>query len=91
MLPVVAGPNRTARAILINTGLLVASSLLLYVTGALGWVYLMGAVLAGVYFVVLNIRLVKTPSRDLAWTNFKASMTYLTLLLTAVALDVLWL
>jgi protoheme IX farnesyltransferase len=88
MLPVVAGPNRTSRAILINTGLLVASSLLLYVAGALGWVYMTGALLAGTYFLFQNIRLVKNPSRDLAWTNFKASMAYLSLLLVAVALDV---
>jgi protoheme IX farnesyltransferase len=90
MLPVVVGPARTARAILINTGLLVASSLLPYGTGALGRMYLIGAVLAGTYFLIQNIRLVKNPSRDLAWTNFKASMAYLTLLLTAVTLDVFW-
>ena len=90
MLPVVAGPARTARAILINTGLLVSSSLLPYLAGTLGWVYLIGALLAGGYFLFQNYRLVKNPSRDLAWTNFKASMSYLSLLLAVVALDVFW-
>jgi protoheme IX farnesyltransferase len=88
MLPVVAGPARTAQAILTNTILLVASSLLPYWVGTLGWLYLAGALLGGIYFLVQNIRLVRNPSKDLAWTNFKASMTYLSLLLLAVMLDV---
>ena len=90
MLPVVVGPARTARAILFNTGLLVASSVLPYLAGTLGRVYLIGALLAGGYFLLQNLRLVRNPSRDLAWTNFKASMAYLSLLLAVVALDVFW-
>ena len=90
MLPVLVGPARTARAILINTILLAASSLLLYGTGSLGGIYLGGALLAGAYFLAQNLRLVRNPSPELAWTNFKASMVYLTLLLTAVTLDVFW-
>lgn len=88
MLPVVAGPTRTAQAILINTILLVASSLLPYWAGPLGHLYLVGALLAGIYFLVQNVRLVRNPSQDLAWKNFKASMVYLSLLLLAVMLDV---
>jgi len=84
------GPARTARAILFNTGLLVASSVLPYLAGTLGRVYLIGALLAGGYFLLQNLRLVRNPSRDLAWTNFKASMAYLSLLLAVVALDVFW-
>jgi protoheme IX farnesyltransferase len=90
MLPVVAGPIRTARVILFNTALLVASSLIPYGTGSLGRIYLIGAILAGAYFLVQNIRLIINPSRDLARTNFKASMLYLSLLLVAVVLDVFW-
>jgi protoheme IX farnesyltransferase len=90
MLPVVVGPARTARAIFINTALLVASSLLPYTLGTLGRLYLAGAVMAGAYFLVQNIRLIKNPSTVLAWANFKASMFYLTLLLAAITLDVIF-
>lgn len=91
MLPVLVGPARTARAILVNTVLLVVSSLLPYGMGNLGRIYLIGAVVAGLYFLFLNLRLVWNPSPEMAWANFKASMSYLTILLAAVTLDVLWL
>jgi protoheme IX farnesyltransferase len=90
MLPVVVGASRTARAILINTGFLVLSSLVPYAMGALGPVYLIGALSAGSYFLAQNIRLIRSPSQELAWTNFKASMVYLTLLLVFTVLDVFW-
>jgi len=89
MLPVVAGPARTAKAIFWNTALLVASSILPFSNGTLGRFYLVGALLAGGYFLVQNIRLIKDPSAVLAWANFKASMIYLTLLLIAITIDVL--
>lgn len=87
MLPVLVGPARTARAILVNTGLLVVSSLAPVAMGYLGGIYLIGASLAGVYFLVFNVRLVRRPSPGLAWANFKASMAYLTILLAALAAD----
>ena len=90
MLPVVVGPARTAWSILVNTGLLLASSLLPYGAGILGRTYLAGALLAGAYFLLQNLRLVRDPSRKLAWVNFKASMVYLALLFAAVVLDVFW-
>jgi protoheme IX farnesyltransferase len=88
MLPVVAGTTQTAQAIFWNTMLLVVSSLLPYVTGGLGRLYLAGALIGGIYFLAQNLRLVRDPSPALAWTNFKTSMVYLTVLLAAVALDV---
>jgi protoheme IX farnesyltransferase len=90
MLPVVVGPARTAQAILLNTALLVASSVFPYGTGSLGPVYLGGALLGGIYFLAQNLRLVRDPTPELAWTNFKGSMVYLTVLLLAVTLDVFW-
>jgi protoheme IX farnesyltransferase len=90
MLPVLVGPARTARAILINTALLVVSSVLPYWNGSLGPVYLGGALVGGIYFLVHNLRLVRDPTPELAWMNFKASMVYLTVLLSAVTLDVVW-
>ena len=43
--------------------------------------------MAGVYFLVFNVRLVRRPSPGLAWANFKASMVYLTILLAALMAD----
>lgn len=88
MLPVIVGQYKTALAILINTILLVASSILPFWFGTLGWIYLVGVLIAGVYFLGQNLRLVRDPSVALAWTNFKASMAYLGLLMVVVVLDV---
>ncbi len=88
MLPVLVGQCKTAWAISINTILLVASSILPFWFGTMGWVYLVGALISGIYFLCQNFRLVRDPSPALAWTNFKASMAYLGLLMVVVVLDV---
>jgi protoheme IX farnesyltransferase len=88
MLPVIVGPYKTAWAILANTALLVAASILPFWFGTLGWVYLIGVLMAGGYFIWQNVRLVRDPSPALAWANFKASMAYLGLLMVVVVLDV---
>ncbi len=88
MLPVVIGDGRTSLYILINTVLLVASSLIPFFTGYNGLVYLAAAVSVGAYFIFWNIRLFRNPSKDLAWKNFKISMMYLGVLFTAVIADV---
>ncbi|MBI5492957.1 MAG: protoheme IX farnesyltransferase [Deltaproteobacteria bacterium] len=87
MLPVVVGDNRTALYILINTILLVASSLVPFFMGYNGWIYFLTALAAGGYFVAWNIRLVRNPSRDVAWKNFKISMMYLGALFTSVIVE----
>lgn len=88
MLPVVVGDGRTALYILINTVLLVASSIIPFLMGYNGWIYLAAAVSVGAYFIFWNIRLFRNPSKDLAWKNFKISMMYLGVLFTAVIADV---
>ncbi len=87
MLPVVVGDNRTALYILINTILLVASSLVPFFMGYNGWIYFLTALAAGGYFVAWNIRLVRNPARDVAWKNFKISMIYLGALFTSVIIE----
>ncbi len=88
MLPVVIGDGRTSLYILINTVLLVASSLIPFFTGYSGFIYLAAAVSVGAYFIFWNIMLFRNPSKDLAWKNFKISMMYLGVLFTAVIADV---
>ncbi|WP_142849583.1 heme o synthase [Telmatospirillum sp. J64-1] len=90
MLPVLVGEKRTADAILINSVLLVGSALLPWMLGELGWIYGAGSSLLGAWFLWLNWRLCRNPSRPLARKNFFASMLYLVGLFFAVLADVNW-
>lgn len=89
MLPVVVGDLRAAQAIFVNTLLLVAVSLVPFWYG-MGWLYLLGAVTGGMFFLYKNIELLREPTPDRAKENFHASLVQLTILLTAAMLDV-WL
>jgi len=88
MLPVVWGEKVTAQAILINSVLLVASSLLPLAFGKLGWSYGLGAAGFGGWFLWNNWRLVREPNRIWARKNFFGSMIYLVGLFAAVLIDV---
>lgn len=87
MLPNVIGEERTAFYILVNTVILVASSLLPVYFGCFGAVYAAAAAGLGGYFIIRNIQLVSRPSKEVAWKNFKASMFYLGGLFMAVIID----
>lgn len=87
MLPVVIGDARTAVYILVNTVLLVVSSLIPFFLGYNGLLYLAAAVAVGVYFIFWNVQLLMTPTREVAWKNFKISMMYLGVLFGAVIID----
>ena len=90
MLPAVKGEARTARSILLNTGGLLASSVLPFALGMLGWVYLvLGVVLGGGFLLARNVQLARRPAdRRLALANFHASNLFLLLLFLGVVLDV---
>lgn len=88
MLPIVIGDKRTAIYIVINTIMLFLSSLTPYIFGYLGAVYLISAFVAGGFFIYRNIQLLKNTTKELAWINFKASMIYLFILLSAVVIDI---
>ena len=90
MLPVVKGVPATAKAIFINTILLVGSTLLPLVFGQLGWAYGAGAIGLGAWFTWDCWRLLKTPDRLLARRVFLGSMIYLVGLFVAVLVDVNW-
>jgi len=87
MLPVVAGEKKTSVYIFINTLLLVASSMLPFMLGYNGWIYLLTAVAAGGYFIYWNYKLLKNPTREIAWKNFKISMGYIGALFLSVIVD----
>jgi protoheme IX farnesyltransferase len=87
MLPVVMGEKRTAWWILANSLALVGSSLLPWAFGYLGTTYAIGAAVAGVPLIALNLKLVAEPTRKWAGWNFAASIPYLLILFVAVFLD----
>ncbi len=86
MLPVVVSEAIATRAILAHAVVLVMLSLLPFWFG-LGWVYLLGALGGGAYFVLASWRLVLRPTIPQGWRVFAASIVQLGLLLTAAILD----
>ncbi len=88
MLPVVKGVPATARAIFINTLLLVASTFLPAAFGELSWVYGIAAAALGAWFTWNCWRLLKNPDKLVARRVFFDSMIYLVGLFVAVLVDV---
>lgn len=86
MLPVVKGDQKAARIILGHTVLLVLVSLMPIFYG-LSWIYLVGAVAGGGYFLIRSVQLVRNPTKKTAMSNFFASMLQLSLLLLALMLE----
>lgn len=91
MLPVVAGNVRVARDIVLHSAAMVACSLLLIPIGGTGWVYGVTAVLLGGWFmwgaVTLWLRARREERLLKEMRLFHWSITYLTLLFVALALD----
>jgi protoheme IX farnesyltransferase len=87
MLPVVETLPRTAKKILLYTLILWATTLLLYPVGGMGDLYLAAAfILGGVFtYHAWRLRQVATPER--AMRLFGWSISYVTLLFGAMALD----
>ncbi len=86
MLPVVVGDALAAKVILGHTLALVALSVLPFAYG-LGWIYLLGAVTGGAYFIAKSLKLVQQPGPAAAMVNFKASLLQLGLLQIAAVAD----
>ena len=87
MLPVVRGEREAKRQILWYTLILVAVSLMLFVTGSVGLLYLVGALVLGggfIAFAILNLS-----DRRLRWTRplFDYSIAYLAALFAVMVAD----
>jgi protoheme IX farnesyltransferase len=87
MLPVVKGEPATRRQIVVYALILVAFTLLPILTGFLGAIYAIAALVLGTAFVALAVRLMRTPSRAAALRLYLASLVYLALLFCAMAVD----
>jgi protoheme IX farnesyltransferase len=90
MLPVVRGEAETARQIVLYTVALIAVSLLLLPAAGMGWIYLVAAVVLGAFFLLQALRLRRDSGNGRAAIGlFRYSISYLTLLFAAVAVDAL--
>ncbi len=88
MLPVVAGKEETTKRILRYSVVLVATTLALYPLGHMGAVYGASAVTLGFVFIVRALQLRGSGTIPAAIRLFRFSITYLTVLFAAVAVDV---
>jgi heme o synthase len=88
MMPVVRGEAETARQIVLYTLLLVAVSLLLFPAAEMGMIYLAAAVVLGAAFIWYSVRVLRNVADPRASIQlFRFSISYLTLLFAAVAVD----
>lgn len=93
MLPVQQGPVAVGRQIVAYAWVMVATSLVLVPVAGMGWLYLVTAVLAGGLFIAEAHRLLRVAHAGLPTPKLKPmrlfhySITYVTLLFLAVALD----
>jgi len=87
MLPVVKGEEATRRQILAYTLILVAFTIVPVLTGFLGAIYLVSALLMGGAFTALAVILLREHSRPAALRLYLTSLAYLALLFAAMAVD----
>ncbi len=87
MLPVTHGVAFTRLHILLYTILLFLVTLLPFLTGMSGWIYLIGAVALGLRFISYAARLFATADNRLAMPTFGFSIVYLFGLFAALMLD----
>ena len=87
MLPSVASLKTTAQRILVYTVILWGLSILFAPVGEMGMVYLVAALVLGGVFTGMAVKLWLEPTTKLAMRVFTYSITYITLLFGAMALD----
>ena len=89
MLPTVASMEETVRHMAVYTVLLSASTLILGPVGGLGVIYMASAAVLGAGFLASVIALGRHPSPGRSMRVFAFSITYVTVLFVAMAVDVL--
>jgi len=87
MLPITHGPEFTRLQVLLYTIVLFAATLLPFINGMSGWVYLVAAVVLGALFTLYAWRLWRNYSDALARRTFRFSIWHLSLLFAALLLD----
>lgn len=87
MLPAVKSLQTTATRIVVYTALLWALTLLFAPVADMGWIYISAAIVLGAVFLGLAERVRRNPDPKLAMALFGWSITYVTLLFGAMAVD----
>ena len=87
MLPSVASLENTAKQILAYTLAVWALSLAFTPIASMGWIYTAVAFVAGGLFTFYAVQLMRDPTPKRAMTMFTFSITYLTVLFVAMAVD----
>ena len=92
MLPVTHGLAYTRVQILLYTVLLLLVTLLPYLAGMSGLIYLAAALVLGFMFLAYAIKIYRNPDDNkIAWDTFMFSVNYLMLLFVALLVDHYWL
>jgi protoheme IX farnesyltransferase len=92
MLPVTHGLAYTRVQILLYTVLLLLVTLLPYLAGMSGLIYLVSAVVLGLIFLMYAVKIYKNPDDNkIPWDTFLYSINYLMLLFLALLVDHYWL
>ena len=87
MLPVTHGPEFTRLQILLYTILLMCVTLLPYLTGMSGLIYLVSAMLLGLAFIYYALLMMRKKDNKTAMKTFVYSIVYITLLFAALLVD----
>lgn len=87
MMPVVHGEERTRRHILIYTIELIAVTLLLPIFNLAGTVYLVSAIVLGIFLLYAAFRVWKVGGNKVAWTMYRWSSMYLMFIFLALMID----
>ena len=87
MLPVTHGSDFTRLNLLLYTLVLFAATLLPFIIGMSGWLYLVSAVLLGAWFIAYGWLLWRSYSDALARKTFRFSILHLALLFAALLVD----
>ena len=87
MLPVTHGSDFTRLNVLLYTLVLFAATLLPFIIGMSGWLYLASAVVLGVWFIAYGWMLWRNYSDALARKTFRFSIWHLSLLFAALLVD----
>ena len=87
MLPVVAGIKETKKAIFLYTLLVYGLTMMFFVTGTVGWIYMSASATLGLAFIFYAWRLMRGEGLEHARGVFLYSMAYLVLLFGAVIVD----
>ena len=87
MLPITHGIEFTKLSIVLYTILTFIASILPYITGMSGWIYLTGAIILGLLFLIDTIKLYYHPEKKYGMQTFKHSIIYLFAIFVLLIID----